>query len=234
MPITRVQYAKGGATGSVTTIATAGFGSAITAGNTIAAFFRSAQDQVAGITMSDSAGNNYTQAAIDTSADPRVSSWYCEDILGAASGVTVTANFATGAGFVWLVAVEYAGVATSGVLDTDGAHRGTAATDLVSDSLSTAVAGEVLTMAVSQNALATFSAGTDFTLIDGTLGQGGNYGGVEEYITTGTLSSYTAHITSDTSAAYCTAWIALKPGATESPPLIFDWSRFPKAILRRS
>ena len=73
------------------------------------------------------------------------------------------------------------------------------------------MAGTALVLGASQPAFATYSAGTDFTLIDGTLGSGGNIGGAEDYIPAGTLSSYVAHITSDASATGGTMWATLEP-----------------------
>lgn len=88
---------------------------------------------------------------------------------------------------------------------------GTGVTDLVSNSFSTAGAGIVLA-AASQPAFTDYTQGTDFTLTNTTTGSSGgkiptngasDYGGLEHYITSGVLSSYTAHMTSvSSSAAY--------------------------------
>lgn len=220
MAITRVQWAEGGDDAADgTSIATSPAFSA-SAGNAMVVIVRAYQGGAGQDVTSivDTAGNTYTVQAKYRGSDPYMWVASAENITAHASNI-VTANFDSGLQYRWIVAIEYAGVATAGSFDLANTNNQGAATDLVSTSFSTAMTDEVVVMGASQNTFTTFSAGTDFTLLSGTLGGASNYGGVEEYITTSQLSSYTAHITSDTSAQYTTIWIALKPQVGAAPQL---------------
>lgn len=107
---------------------------------------------------------------------------------------------------------------------------GTGVTDLVSNSFSTAAAGIVL-VGASQPAFTDYTAGADFTLTNASSGASAgkiptngasDYGGVEHYITSGVLSSYTAHMTSVSSSAAYTmillSFVEAGAGAALLPP----------------
>lgn len=206
-----------GSSGTLTTGA-----AAATAGRTVLVFIRNGTGGSAPGTPTDTAGNTYTLLTSDTSNDPQMWVYVAKNITGNASN-QIQSTF-TDIVFAWLYAVEYDGCDTTTPQDIYGVNTGTA-TDCVSTSLTTSQSGDVLVMAVSQAALTTYTAGTDFTLISGAIGTGGsNYGGIEEYITTTQLSAYTAHITSGSSAGFTTIWVALKPagggGVSTTPPRI--------------
>jgi hypothetical protein len=179
-----------------------------TTGNCIVVFTR--DSTLIPSTITDTAGNTYTKLAENTTQDPHMSVWIAKNITGNASNV-ISLNFSGSTAYVWGYSIEYSGLDASSPEDTYGTNTQTATTDCQSSSLSTAQSSEVLIMAASQPALTTYTAGTDFTLIEGSIGSGGmNFGGIEEYITSGALSSYTAHITAADSATPTTCWVALK------------------------
>lgn len=216
MAIARVQFREGGNDASGTSIATAAM--SVTIGNWIVVIVRgyeggNNQDIT---TLVDTAGNTYTFRAEYRGADPYMWS-YTAPVTTAHATNVVTATFDITISFRWIVAIEYSGITSFDLAGVNNAALG--GSDLVSTAITTAQDEEVLVMGGSQAAFTTFTAGADFTLIDGALGGANTYGGIEERITTSDLSSYTAHLTSDTSGAnWSTAWIALK-GAADVPPV---------------
>lgn len=219
--IARVQTTKlasprvaGDGAGNMTTPT---FGSNTTTGNTIVVAIRCAG--INGVTetpgtpsgVTDSAGNTYTLRVSDVTQDPNMFIYSCDNITGGAS-VTVTAAMPDPDNFAWIAAVEYSGLATSSALDTTDHKTGTGVTDIVGNAITAAQASELVFCAVSQNNVTTYTAGTDFTLIDGAICSAG---GIQEYLTSGTLSSYVPHITSGVTNNYTLVTASFKaPAAT--------------------
>ena len=146
--------------------------------------------------------------------------------------VTFTETFSNGAGewYVWIWAGAYAGVATSSAVDTSGTNveffTGST-TDLTTSAFTCDADDSLIVVATSTNAfIASYTAGTGFTLRNGALGgapQGGNYGGVEDQILTGDWTSTQAHITAvATNTQWTIAHIVLKAaaagGGVKNPP----------------
>lgn len=113
---------------------------------------------------------------------------------------------------LWITGMAIRGFTSPTLEAISHVKTGTGVTDLITNSFSTAAAGIVIASA-SQPAFTDYTAQvTDFTLTTMTGGQSGgkiptngasDYGGIEHYITSGVLSSYTAHMTSvSSSAAY--------------------------------
>lgn len=207
----RVNATNGGTEGSTTnTITAAAFNA--TAGNTIVACVRKNLFAVAP-TLTDTAGNTYNLKASNSGGSVFMYIYAAENITGNASNVVQAEELSGADSYWWIQTAEYTGVATSSY-DAAGANNGSATTDLTTTAITTTTAG-VVVVCGSVAAASDFTAGTDFDLVDGTIYDGGgiDFGGMEQRITTGTLSSYTAHITSSASAAYTTAWIALKEGS---------------------
>jgi hypothetical protein len=166
----------------------------LTAGNLSVVFIRTSHPATLN-TVVDTAGNVYTLATSYVAADPHLYVYYCENCAGHASN-QVTVTLSAGQTFWWVMALQYSGVATAGSLDIAITVRdATALADIASASFSTAVPNELVLMAASVGGFSSFTAGADFTLIDGQIGTTNFFGGIEEYITRTKLSSYVAHFT---------------------------------------
>lgn len=200
-----------------------------TTGNHITVFVRSVTTNTVS-SVTDTAGNTYTVRSTGPNFDPSIWCYTAENITGHASNqVTVTISGVIT--FWWVYAVQCSGLATSSATDiASSAKTGTGVTDLVSNSFSTAQAEEIVLVAASQNALTNYTVGTDFTLLDGSIGLGGlNFGGVQYRITSSALSSYTAHITSGVTNQYNMAVLSLKgAGGAASRVVKFagEWGGF--------
>lgn len=215
MAVLRVQTAKAGTAAPNVSSLAAIFGSNVAAGNLLIAIVRVASSGVVS-SVTDSQGNTWTLRASNVGVDPKL--YLYSAVAGASSANTVTATFSTTANFRWLFCVEYAGADAFDVADD---KNGTNATDLVSDPFSTTAAG-VVVLAGSQNGFAVYTAGADFTIVDGSIGSGTSFfGGVEERITSGSLSSYTGHLTSNVGAGlnYVTVTAAFTAAAGGHPAM---------------
>lgn len=215
MAIVRVQVIKGGGPGTSSLPVTALFGSSVTSGNTVIVIARNG-NVGASFSVTDTFGSTYTNIATYSAADPNMAIWYA--VMGSSGSNTISLNLTGGSGsdYTWVYAIEVSGLSATPFDTGNIKHAAAATTDLTTDAFSTAQASEYVVVGVSQSNLATYSAGTDFTLVDGTIESaagGHNFGGVEEYITSGTLSSYSAHITSNDTASDTIAWAAFKAAA---------------------
>lgn len=214
--IARVQVATAasGAT-AVDTLAPV-FSSAVTAGNLLAIALRRNVFSNPDPVVTDSLGTVYTrgpwQAA--TGVDPKL--WWFYGIAPASGANTVTVVWDSPEAYSWVCALEYAGL-PGATLDGPGCddQLGTGVTDLVTGAVTPSVASGLLLMAVSQNNFATYTAGADFTLIDGSIGDGDLFGGVQERIVSTSLSGYVAHMTSTITADYTAVLAMFKAGSVE-------------------
>lgn len=188
------------ASGAGTTRATPSFNAV--AGNFVAAFVRWSGAGLALSSLVDTAGNTYTSAvdsatfgSSDTTFNPRVALYYAKNITGNATNV-VTGTWGSSADFAWIEALQYSGIDTTAPLDVAiGARTASTTSDHSVGTLTTAQAVELILCGVSENAFSTFTAGSSFTLINGSLGDGTNtFGGVEEFITASTQTTFTAHV----------------------------------------
>jgi hypothetical protein len=218
MAIARVQTTFGGGDGSQgTNLATSDFGSGCTSGNYIIVCVRNGTSGDELTSVTDTLGTSYSEAVKDSGQDPSLYIYYGK--LTSSGTNAVTGNFSVSANYAFVYAIEVSGLAASSALDATNANTGSGVTDLTSGSFSTTQADEYVLLLASQNNLYTYTAGTDFTLVDGTIPTNpGNFGGIEEYITSGTLSSYTAHITSSGSGSYVTLVATFKGGSSSSTP----------------
>lgn len=224
MMVVRVTTAKiEPATTAQSSIATASF--VATTGNLIVVVVRCGTNGLVS-SVTDTAGNTYVEAISSTGQDPKIFIYYAKNITGHATNV-VTVNFSPSAEFSWACAVQYSGLDTVSPVDAIDVKTGTGVSDLVSDPFSTAREG-VVVLGASQATFTTYTAGADFTLIDGAIGNnvGDNFGGVEERITTGSLSSYTAHITSGATNAYTVGLVAFKAVIAATGPMLFRGRTF--------
>jgi hypothetical protein len=224
MAISFIQKTTGGAENDFTpdlALTTSDFSSSVASGNLIIVGVRGYTSvQALGLTsITDTLGTSYTQVLADTTQDPFL--WVYYGVLSSSGTNAVTATFSsTGQNpiYGWVAALEYSGQATS-PYDASVHGNGTGTTDCIIGGLTTTAAGVVVAF-VSQNSAQAYTVGADYTLRDGNIGGASlDFGGVEDYITSGNLSSYTSHIASDGSTNYTMAAAAFKAagGAITSP-----------------
>lgn len=221
MPIARVQFAKGGNSfGSAHgTEFTPNFGSSCTAGNLIVVGVR-AENVNDVSTVTDTLGTTYTRRQASMTSDPFL--YLYSGVLASSGTNAVTATFTANVNYTWIGAVEYSGTDTTTPYDTGNVGTGTN-TDMTAGAISTAQALELLVLFASQNNLTgACTAGTDFTLIDGSMNSGGNvFGGCEEYITSGVLTGYVAHMTSPSNIGFTTVVAAFKASGGAPPSVTY-------------
>lgn len=212
----RVQSTYGGGDGDVTApITTANFGSSVTSGNWIIVFIRGGGTPYDPASVTDTLGTSYTLATSITSGSAFLWCYYGKVTASGTNRVTVEIN--TSWGFVF--AVEVSGAAASSPIDVAVANNHVGGSDVTSSAFSTSVANEYVLLCATQATNVTYTAGTDFTLLNGFFpGNVQGMGGVEEYIPAATLSSYTAHITSTATVSGAVIVVSLKPaGGTPTP-----------------
>lgn len=205
---------------------TATFPGSTTSGNTIGLIFRCTASAESVVSVSDGT-NTYTLAVSDTTQDPHMYAYYAKNITGTSTGITVTLS--TPIAFFWVYAIEFSGCDTTAPLDANQAKTGTSVTDLVSNAFSTNGSGAVM-LGVGQNNFATYTAGTNYTLDNGSIGTG-PYGGIEYRLPGSALSSEVQHITSNVTNQYTIVIMAFKDasggGSTNWGPWIIsnNWNR---------
>jgi hypothetical protein len=196
---TRVQTAFAGGDGGQGTTLAAVFGSNVTAGALLVVVLR--DTNLNAVTVADTLGTSYSVAVISEAQDPNLAIFYGIALSSGANTVTATWP-ARGTNYGWEYAVEVRGQ-WERLMVVANSKTGTGVTDLVSDPINTPFATGYLLLGVSQGAFTSYTAGVDFTLVDGTIPTNPNdFGGVEERILSGMLTSYTAHITSGSITAY--------------------------------
>lgn len=210
MAISRVQFAVGGGDASQGTSVGATFGSNVTAGSLIVVGIR---NETLPTGISDSLGTSYSVAVTDDGTLAGVVRMRMYYGIAPSSGAnTVTLTFSA-TNYVFVAAVEVSGITGTSPLDATGQISGGATADVTIAGISTVQADEYVCMMASANTFVTYTAGTDFTLVDGTIPtNSNNFGGVQEYITSGTLSSYTAHFTPNASVAPIAVLATFKGG----------------------
>jgi len=217
MAISRLQFAQAATGFSNSATVAPAFGSNVASGSLIVVIVRATAGTIS--TVADTRSTSYSLVDSNTSTDPCV--WMYYGVTGSSGANTVTVTFGNSSNFRWGFAIEYSGQHAS-PLDTNDDQTGTGTSDLTLSAISTAGAG-VIVVGGGQSGLATYTAGTDFTMIDGTIsGEGFDYGGVQEYITSGTVSSYTAHMTSSTTDMYTLVLGAFLAGGSSPKPWLYQ------------
>lgn len=211
--ISRVQFTQNGSSASVASVATPNFGASCTSGNLIVIIAR-ADGLTPPTSVADTLGTTYTnrisQSASGTS-DPTIHVY--SGVLGSSGTNAITITWPAPAQYKWVIAIEYNAGSGTWVAPFDAAvgSTTTGVTDIAGSAITTSQASTVVIMAASQGAFTTYTAGTDFTLISGTLGGGGNnFGGAQERITSGVLTSYVSHITSGSTTLNSAVVVAFK------------------------
>ncbi len=202
MAITRVQVSSGGGDGNQGNSIPAVFGSSVTSGNLLIAIAR--DSNLFSITIADTVGTNYQVAASNLSRDPALVMWW--GFAPSSGANTVTLTYPTfPSDYPWLYLIELSGnwASAGSVVNAADDELGTGVTDIVAGAISTTCPTGYFVVGVGQSGLGTYTAGTDFTLVDGTIPTNpSNFGGVEERILSSTLSTYVAHITSSITSNY--------------------------------
>lgn len=152
---------SGGTVSSLATVPTS-----LTTGNLIAVIVRNDTSNATAITISDTAGNTYTEI-ISASMDSgdAISFFYCADPTGNSSNI-VTANFSPAASFTAVASLQFSGCNTIAPLDTSasGVVAGTASS-VATNTFNTAIANEVVIAGFSVNSLSnTFTPASGYTL----------------------------------------------------------------------
>lgn len=208
MAITRVSFAKGGVAGTGSATLTTTPFSAV-AGNTIIVLVRTSTITTGSVSsVTDTAGNTYTRIGASTQFAAGLFAYAASNITANASNI-VTATMDASHTFCWVAAIQYSG--TNLAVTATATSSNVAATDLVTNSFSTAAANEAVLIAGAGNALATYTAVAPFSLIDGSIGSGTSFfGGIEEYLPAPQLTSFVGHITQSVSATYAIMWITIQ------------------------
>jgi hypothetical protein len=218
MAIARVQTKFGGGDGAQgTSIATGNFASPVTAGNTIIVFIRDSGLNATDIpTPTDTLGNTYTLIAKNLTGGFHFAVFY--SVLATGGTDSVTCNFGATTDYPFIYAIEVSGLSST-PLDTSSVSATTqASATITAAAITTAQAAEYIVLGCSQDNFAHYTAGTSFTLVDGNFPANTNdFGGIEEFITTSTQTSFQGTITTDltTSHASITIVAAFK-GSTGS------------------
>jgi Putative Ig domain len=167
-PIALAQPAStsSGSAGPLTAVSTA-FGANNTAGNLIIAFVRMSTSTQT-VTVTDSLGNVYTQAAaaVQIADGSQVHLFYARNILGGAN--TVTATFSASNNHPWLAVYEYRGLSTTAPLDqtASGTGSGTAASTAPTPTTTSANELVFAGFGLPASYTGTQAAGTGFTILN--------------------------------------------------------------------
>lgn len=194
-------------------VTTGAFPGAVTVGNLIVVAVRwFSVDSYAIAGVSGGGVTTFTRRQFYWGSSTGLEVW--TGIVTSAVTTAVSVDFTGGVTWGWVKALEYS---AGGTWDYDTGDdnldlNGTG--DLVVGPISTANAEELVVVVGTQvTGGATYTAGADFTLVDGDLE---SMGGIEEYITSGTLTTYTAHLTSSSAAAHFVLAAAFKYTAPAS------------------
>lgn len=160
---------------SVSPVATGAF--VATAGNLIVAIVRQDDDLNGPTSVSDTAGNSYSNVVTATmSSGDLIGLWYAKNITGNAANV-VSATWAAGHSFNAVLTLQYSGCDTTSPLDAHAFGTTISASTIVSGSFTTTAANEVIVVGGSNNSLSnTYSGGAigsgtgTFEVADGAAG----------------------------------------------------------------
>jgi hypothetical protein len=151
--------------GSHVSSVSAAFPANNTAGNLIIAFVRMSTATQA-VTVSDSAGNIYTDAVVQaqTTDGHQVHIFYASNVAGRSN--TVTANFPAANNHPWLAIYEYSGLNATNPLDRTAHAQGTSTSPSTGTTLSTTHSNELLFagLGMVNNYSGTVTAGSGYAL----------------------------------------------------------------------
>ena len=212
----RIQHALTAAGATNVDTLDAVFSAPVTQGRRIVVVVRSTFLGNDEATVTDTLGTAYSLVGKLRSRDPYL--WIFAGIAPSTGANTVTVTWNSARIYRWIMAIEYEGISVTA--ESFVSTLGTGVTDMVSDAFSVSRPALVLCVVSEPNATSTYTAGTDFTLIDGAINDGADtFGGVQEYLTTGALNAYVAHITSTGNGNYTMLVAAFAEGAAAQ----IDW-----------
>jgi hypothetical protein len=173
MALTRLQSAPVGHGVSSTTVALT-FSSACTPGSFIVVVTATrASSLQAGFQVSDGVNaGNYAKDAANTGGAGNCGLAITSIQNTASSALTITTNLVASVGDSWMLAEEWAGVATSSALDAGNAAASGSSTSPLSNSITTAAGNELIIGAYSLAFSTTVTAGSGYNLDPQTPGTG--------------------------------------------------------------
>ncbi len=181
---------QGSGVGSVS----AAFPVSNTAGNLILAFVRMSSS-LQTVTLSDSAGNTYIQAAaqVQNADGSQVHLFYAKNILGAAAN-TVTATFSSTNNHPFLAIDEFKGLSTTNPLDQTATAQGNGSTPSSGATPTTTSANELVfgAMGLASTYSGSQTAGSGFTMLENDTASSP---AATEFMLVTSTGSYTASFT---------------------------------------
>lgn len=184
----------------------------LTTGNTVLVMWRSCDPTLSAPFSMTDASNTYALAGSQAAAgnNPALYAYYKVNIAG--GNTVITAGSPAGC-YSYLFAVEIS--STYQVFGSFVSSTGTGVTDIPSAAITTARPGLLITFA-TQNNFSTYTAGTDYTIIDGGIvGAGG-----AEYYVAPALTTYVSHLTSDISNIYAVVTVSFLTAAQAGMTLL--------------
>lgn len=228
MAISVVQSTSGGANApGNASQATSNFAGSCTSGDWIIFGVRWAPSPTIS-SITDTLGTVYN-LAVGAAATIAIAIYYGQ--LTASGTNALTVNWSANASFRWIYASQVSGLASSSPLDITDSTSAINQSDLQSNPLTTSQDEEIIFCYGTHNASLTYTAGTDFTLLDGSIPAavpGTPEGGAQYRITSSALSSYTAHMTASTTAnTYRLLTASFKGAAAGGQPTMRRWGGTP-------
>jgi hypothetical protein len=221
--IARVQYAYAATVASVNPLQ-ATFSSNVTSGNLIVVFTRTIVSPPNALLTVTGSNGTFTSHLRPASSAPQMSIWSA--VATATGPYTVTCSFNTAATTEFCFAIEYEpGSGASWSTDpgvryfADFDNHNSFTLNIASPAIST-ISGGVLVFAASQPPPAVFTVGPGFTLLTGTINDGGsNFGGVQELIADDPISAFVAEMesTAVTTGRYMYGFFNTTPGGATAP-----------------
>jgi subtilisin family serine protease len=206
--------------GSAVSSISVAFPAGNTAGNLIIAFVR-ASTTAQTITLSDTAGNTYTQAVSQgqTTDGHQAAIFYAANIKSGAN--TVTATFSGTNNHPFLAIYEYRGLSTTNPLDKTSAAQGTSATASSGATATTTAANELVFagLGLPSSSTTTVTAGSSFTLEQQDTRSGGSRAASEDQIVSAT-GSYAGTFTLSVSDNWSAVVATFLPPSASAPPTI--------------
>jgi hypothetical protein len=212
----RVQAAS--VEGSSVASVSVAFPASNTAGDLIVAFVRASTTP--SITLSDTAGNTYTQAVTQaqTTDGHQIAIFYAANIQGSGGINTVTATFSASNNHPFLAIYEYSGVST---LDKTAAAQGTTAAASSGATATTTATNELVFagLGLPSSSTTTVTAGASFTLEQQDTRSGGSRAASEDQLVTAT-GAYAGSFTLSAADNWSAVVATFLPQSAPSTPAI--------------
>jgi hypothetical protein len=194
------------------------FGSNVTSGNGVIVLIRDGSVGGYATGVTDDRSTSYTRRTFGQDSALTTNLEIYSGVLGSSGANTVTVTF-SGTDYVAVCIIEVTGIDGADFFEAAVTGNGSGTTDNTVGGLTTAAAEAYVVCGASEPAFNSYTAGTDYTLLDGTIPTNPNdFFGVQEYIPAGTLSSYTSHITASTSGTYVMSCAAFNAGSGGGSP----------------